>query len=91
MSGDAPRNPARQRRRYGAEPFLRVAKDRLGHDIAHGDTSTAEGRRICRNLGTIPLNIWLNKYAGPRAGKGMRIGLRDGRIITLDRALRAKW
>lgn len=38
-------------------------------------------------LGTIPLNIWLNKYAGPAGGqKGMRIGLRDGRIITLDRA-----
>jgi hypothetical protein len=48
---------------------LRVAKDRLGHDIAPGDTVTAEGRRICREPWAIPLNIWLNKYAGPRAGK----------------------
>ena len=67
---------------------LRVAKDRLGHDIAPGDTSTAEGEaHLQGTLGTIPLNIWLNKYAGPAGGqKGMRIGLRDGRIITLDRA-----
>jgi hypothetical protein len=68
-------------------PSLRVAKDRLGHDIAPGDTVTAEGRRICRELSGIPLNIWLNKYAGPAGGqKGMRIGLRDGRILNLDRA-----
>ncbi len=67
---------------------LRVAKDRLGHDIAPGDTSTAEGvAHLQGTLGTIPLNIWLNKYAGPAGGqKGMRIGLRDGRVITLDRA-----
>jgi hypothetical protein len=67
---------------------LRVAKDRLGHDIAPGDTSTAEGEaHLQGTLGTIPLNIWLNKYAGPAGGqKGMRIGLRDGRIITFDRA-----
>lgn len=67
---------------------LRVAKDRLGHDIALGDTSTAEGEaHLQGTLGTIPLNIWLNKYAGPAGGqKGMRIGLRDGRIITFDRA-----
>ncbi len=67
---------------------LRVAKDRLGHDIAPGDTSTAEGvAHLQGTPGTIPLNIWLNKYAGPAGGqKGMRIGLRDGRIITLDRA-----
>lgn len=67
---------------------LRVAKDRLGHDIALGIRALPRGRRICREPpGTIPLNIWLNKYAGPAGGqKGMRIGLRDGRIITLDRA-----
>ena len=67
---------------------LRVAKDRLGHGIAPGDTVTAEGEaHLQGTLGTIPLNIWLNKYAGPAGGqKGMRIGLRDGRIITLDRA-----
>ena len=66
---------------------LRVAKDRLGHDIAPGDTSTAEGEaHLQGTLGTIPLNIWLNKYAGPAGGqKGMRIGLRDGRILILDR------
>lgn len=72
---------------------LRVAKDRLGHDIAPGDTSTAEGEaHLQGTLGTIPLNIWLNKYAGPAGGqKGMRIGLRDGRIITSIAPLRAKW
>jgi predicted dehydrogenase len=72
---------------------LRVAKDRLGHDIAPGDTVTAEGQaHLQGTLGTIPLNIWLNKYAGPAGGqKGMRIGLRDERILTLDRPLRAKW
>ncbi len=48
---------------------LRVAKDRLGHDIAPGDTSTAEGvAHLQGTLGTIPLNIWLNKYAGPAGG-----------------------
>lgn len=59
-----------------------------------GDTAlslslrTAEGEaHLQGTLGTIPLNIWLNKYAGPAGGqKGMRIGLRDGRIITFDRA-----
>ena len=67
---------------------LRVAKDRLGHGIAPGDTVTAEGEaHLQGTLGTIPLNIWLNKYAGPAGGqKGMRIGLRDGRILILDRS-----
>ncbi|PJR50401.1 oxidoreductase [Klebsiella sp. H-Nf2] len=66
---------------------VRVAKDRLGHDIAPGDTVTAEGEaHLQGTLGTIPLNIWLNKYAGPAGGqKGMRIGLQDGRTLTLDR------
>ena len=67
---------------------VRVVKDRLGRDIAHGDMVTAEGEaHLQGRLGDIPLNIWLNKYAGPAGGqKGMRIGLRDGRVITLDRA-----
>ena len=35
-------------------------KDRLGHDIAHGDMVTAEGEaHLQGTLGTIPLNIWL--------------------------------
>ncbi len=50
---------------------LRVAKDRLGHGIAPGDTVTAEGEaHLQGTLGTIPLNIWLNKYAGRRRAKG---------------------
>lgn len=66
---------------------LRVAKDRLGHDIALGIRALPRGGASAGNPGTIPLNIWLNKYAGPAGGqKGMRIGLRDGRIITFDRA-----
>ncbi|MDP1369037.1 oxidoreductase, partial [Klebsiella pneumoniae] len=60
---------------------LRVAKHRLGHDIAPGDTSTADGEaHLQGTLGTLPLNIWLNKYSGPSGGqKGMRIGLLYGR------------
>ena len=67
---------------------VRVVKDRLGRDIAHGDMVTAEGEaHLQGRLGDIPLNIWLNKYAGPAGGqKGMRIGLRDGRMLALDRA-----
>ena len=67
---------------------VRAVKDRLGRDIAHGDMVTAEGEaHLQGRLGDIPLNIWLNKYAGPAGGqKGMRIGLRDGRMLALDRA-----
>lgn len=32
------------------------------------------------------MDIWLNKYAGPAGGqKGLRLYLRDGRIISYDR------
>lgn len=66
---------------------VRQAKDRLGQAIAPGDTQTAEGEaHLQGELSGIPLNIWLNKYAGPAGGlKGMRIALRDGRTIVLDR------
>jgi hypothetical protein len=33
----------------------------------------------------VPVDIWLNKYADPRAGKKVRLYLRDGRIISHDR------
>ena len=34
----------------------------------------------------MPVGIWLNKYAGPAGGqKGLRLYLRDGRIINYDR------
>ena len=64
------------------------AKDRLGRDIPQSDLTTAEGEaQLQGQISGIPLDIWLNKYAGPAGGqKGMRIGLRDGRIITFDRA-----
>lgn len=63
------------------------AKDRHGKAIARGDTQTAEGEaHLQGELSGIPLNIWLNKYAGPAGGqKGLRIWLRDGRIINQDR------
>lgn len=49
---------------------LRVAKDRLGHDIAHGDTSTAEGRRICREPRALSRSIsGSTNTRVPRAGK----------------------
>lgn len=61
------------------------AKDRLGRDIVEGDLTTAESTSAGTGLG-IPLDIWLNKYAGPAGGqKGLRLYLRDGRIISHDR------
>lgn len=63
-------------------------KDRLGRPIAHGDIETAEGEAHLKGtLGHIPVNLWLNKYAGPGVErKGIRIYLRDGRIISQTRA-----
>lgn len=66
---------------------LVAAKDRLGRPIERGDIQTAEGSaHLQGQISGIPMNIWLNKYAGPAGGqKGLRIHLRDGRIISLDR------
>lgn len=62
-------------------------KDRLGQPIARGDTQTAEGEaRLLGTLGGIAVNLWLNKYAGPGVErKGIRLFLRDGRIIDQNR------
>lgn len=64
-----------------------TAKDRLGRDIAKGDLTTAEGEaHLQGQIGGVPVNIWLNKYAGPSGGqKGLRLHLRDGRVISHDR------
>jgi hypothetical protein len=71
------------------EMTLRVvtAKDRLGRDIAKGDLTTAEGEaHLQGSISGVPVDIWLNKYAGPAGGqKGLRLWLRDGRIISYDR------
>lgn len=66
---------------------LLQAKDRLGNTIAQGDIHTAEGEACLQGeTGSIPLHIWLNKYAGPGGGrKGLQITLRDGRLINHDR------
>lgn len=63
------------------------AKDRLGRPIAIGDLHTAEGEAHLRGtVSGFPVDIWLNKYAGPIGGqKGIRLHLRDGRIISHDR------
>lgn len=63
-------------------------KDRLGQPITRGDFETAEGEAHLKGmLGHIPVNLWLNKYAGPGVErKGIRIYLRDGRIISQTRA-----
>lgn len=63
------------------------AKDRLGRDIAKGDLTTAEGEaHLQGQMSGVPVDIWLNKYAGPLGGqKGLRLYLRDGRIISHDR------
>ena len=64
-----------------------TAKDRLGRDIAKGDLTTAEGEaHLQGSISGVPVDIWLNKYAGPAGGqKGLRLYLRDGRIINYDR------
>lgn len=64
-----------------------TAKDRLGRDIAKGDLTTAEGEsHLQGSISGVPVDIWLNKYAGPAGGqKGLRLWLRDGRIISYDR------
>ena len=71
------------------EMVLRLvsAKDRLGRDISQSDLTTAEGEaHLQGQISGIPLDIWLNKYAGPTGGqKGLRLYLRDGRIISHDR------
>lgn len=66
---------------------LITAKDRLRTPIAYGDTQTAEGEaHLQGNLSGIPVNLWLNKYAGPGVErKGISIHLRDGRIIRQSR------
>jgi hypothetical protein len=63
------------------------AHDRLGRPIARGDLTTAEGDAHLRGtLAGIPLDLRLNKYAGPAGGqKGIRIHLRDGRVLRQDR------
>ncbi|MBW9402382.1 Gfo/Idh/MocA family oxidoreductase [Leclercia sp. EC_58] len=64
-----------------------TARDRLGCDIAKGDLTTAEGEaHLQGTMGGVPVDIWLNKYAGPSGGqKGLRLYLRDGRILSHDR------
>lgn len=64
-----------------------AAKDRLGREIAKGDVVTAEGEaHLQGQISGVPVNIWLNKYAGPAGGqKGLRIYLRSGDIINYDR------
>ncbi|MDM2753580.1 Gfo/Idh/MocA family oxidoreductase [Citrobacter sp. Cpo221] len=66
---------------------VKSAKDRLGHNIIQGDLTTPEGEAHLQGLiSGVPLDIWLNKYAGPTGGqKGLRLYLRDGRIISYDR------
>lgn len=63
------------------------AKDRLGKAIATGDVTTAEGSaHLTGELCGIPLDIRLNKYAGPAGGqKGIRLILRDGTVLSQDR------
>lgn len=67
---------------------LLKAVDRLGESIKTGDFTTAEGEaHLQGHLGGIPLEVWLNKYAGPAGGqKGIRLHLRNGAMLSLDRA-----
>jgi predicted dehydrogenase len=75
----------------GATNQLRLtlceAKDRLGNAITTGDITTAEGSAHLKGeLCGIPLEMWLNKYAGPSGGqKGIRLHLRNGMVLSQDR------
>ncbi len=68
---------------------LRVARDRL-----EAMTLAPRGYEHCRGggasagtLGTIPLNIWLNKYAGPAGGQKRGCGDRTaGRANNYPRS-----
>ncbi|MCU6678969.1 Gfo/Idh/MocA family oxidoreductase [Leclercia tamurae] len=64
-----------------------TARDRLGRDIARGDLTTAEGEaHLQGQVSGVTVEIWLNKYAGPSGvQKGLRLHLRDGRVISHDR------
>lgn len=64
-----------------------LAKDRLGRAISPGDFDTAEGEaHLQGTLAGIPVNLWLNKYAGSGVErKGICIYLRDGRMISQNR------
>lgn len=49
---------------------VKSAKDRLGRNIVEGDLTTAEGEaHLQGQISGIPLDIWLNKYAGPAGGQ----------------------
>ncbi len=77
--------------RLGGSEALAIAlihaRDRLGNGIQPGDLATAEGDAMLRGtISGIPFTLALNKYAGPAGGqKGMKIYLRDGRILNVDR------
>lgn len=72
---------------------VRQVSDRTGHAIARGDTQTAEGKaHLQGQLSGIPLNIWLNKYAGPAGGqKGCASGYAMGALSIRTGAIIAKW
>ncbi|WP_089137432.1 Gfo/Idh/MocA family oxidoreductase [Vibrio rumoiensis] len=65
----------------------KVARDRLGNDIASGDVKTAEGEALLEgHCGSVPIRLHLNKYAGLEGGqKGMTVDLVGGRRLILDR------
>ncbi|WP_349920726.1 Gfo/Idh/MocA family oxidoreductase [Aeromonas veronii] len=67
--------------------------DRLGRPIARGDLSTAEGRACLRGEAAgVPVTLWLDKYAGPGVEKkGLRLTLKDGRVIELLRSGNLAW
>lgn len=49
---------------------VKSAKDRRGRNIIRGDLTTAEGEAHLQGLiSGVPLDIWLNKYAGPAGGQ----------------------
>lgn len=81
----------------GGDDSLRLVAegvcDRLGRPIARGDLSTAEGRACLRGEAAgVPVTLWLDKYAGPGVEKkGLRLMLKDGRVIELLRSGNLAW
>lgn len=67
-----------------------TAKDRLGRAIAKGDLTTAEGEaHLQGRISGVPVDIWLNKYAGPAGGqKDYGSGCATGASLATTGAVR---
>ena len=71
-----------------------TAKDRTGHYIAKGDQTTAEGEaHLQGTISGVPVDIWLNKYAGPAGGQRACVSIYATAALstTTDAARKMCW